>query len=148
MAPQASNPTSDKLLSSSSNPIPGSPTPSLTEVDRIFSHPLEAMLDSQLILNNGASLVGEGEDYPYGAVNVHNTTDVRLDALDGLIYRMHRVRTFASPIKGLTGDILPRTDTSKSVTKLAYGRKPVYGWHPSNSEDDQRRLIGHWCGDA
>ncbi|OJA16934.1 hypothetical protein AZE42_09519 [Rhizopogon vesiculosus] len=73
--------------------------------------------------------------------------DVRLDALGGLIYRMHRFRTCASPIKGLTGDILPRTGTSKSVTKLAYGRKPVYGWHPSNYEDEQGRL-GHWCGDA
>ncbi|OJA08833.1 hypothetical protein AZE42_08940 [Rhizopogon vesiculosus] len=148
MAPRALNPTSDKLSSPSSNPISRSPTPSLTEVDRIFSHPLEAMLDSQLILNNGAPLVGEGEDYPYGAVNVHNTTDVRLDAHDGLVYKMHRFRTCASPIKGLAGDILPRTDTGKSVMKLACGRKPVYGWQPSNSEDDQGRLIGHWCGDA
>ncbi|OAX36335.1 hypothetical protein K503DRAFT_772628 [Rhizopogon vinicolor AM-OR11-026] len=37
-------------------------TPFLTEVDRIFDH---------LILNNGKPLVGEGEDCPYGAVEVH-----------------------------------------------------------------------------
>ncbi|OAX35456.1 hypothetical protein K503DRAFT_773452 [Rhizopogon vinicolor AM-OR11-026] len=104
----SSNSTSDKLSSPSSNHILRSLTPSLTEVDRIFSHPLEAMLDSQLILNNGAPLVGEGEDYPYGAVKVHNTTDFRLDALDGLIYRIHRFRMCASRITGLTSDILVR----------------------------------------
>ncbi|OJA16764.1 hypothetical protein AZE42_10376 [Rhizopogon vesiculosus] len=127
----SSNSTSDKLSSPSSHPILSSLTPSLTEVDRIFDHPLEAMLDPQLILNNGEPLVGEGEDWPYGAGEVHNTTDVRFDAYDGLIYRMHRFRTCASPIKGLTADILT------SVAELAYGRKPVYGQHPSNSEDDQ-----------
>ncbi|OJA09509.1 hypothetical protein AZE42_12806 [Rhizopogon vesiculosus] len=60
----SSNPTSDKLSSPSSNPILRSLTPSLTEVDHIFSYPLEAMLDPQLILNNGEPLVGDGEGYP------------------------------------------------------------------------------------
>lgn len=154
------------------HPVLRSLTPSLTEVDRIFDHPLEAMLDPQLLLSNEELLVGEGEDWPYGAGEVHvsypllsihvfgampiptrlpvmmtlrgvslifcsvrlhvamqgssllfaspnhfsqsnlltsqNTTDVRLDGLDGLIYRMHRFRTCASPIKGLTADILVR----------------------------------------
>ncbi|OJA19092.1 hypothetical protein AZE42_13749 [Rhizopogon vesiculosus] len=35
-----------------------------------------------------------------------------------------------------------------SAAKLAYGRKPIYGWHPSNSEEDQgeayRVLAGKW----
>ncbi|OAX34496.1 hypothetical protein K503DRAFT_698631 [Rhizopogon vinicolor AM-OR11-026] len=119
------------VVALSSHPILSSLTPSLTEVDRIFDHPLEAMLDPQLILNNGELLVGEGEDWPYGDGEVYNTTDVRFDAYDGLLYRMHRFRTCASPIKGLTADILI------SVAELAYGRTPVYGQHPSNSEDDQ-----------
>ena len=46
-------------------------TPSLTEVDRIFDHPLEAMLDPELLLNNAEPLVGEGEDWPYGARELH-----------------------------------------------------------------------------
>src|SRR5258708_5644459 len=100
---------------------------------------------------------------PIFLLTLQNTTDVTLDALDGLIYRMHRFRTCASPIKSLADDILVRyirfllaslsrsshvsqelmiTDATYahqqiSVTKLAYGREPVYGWHPSNSEDDQ-----------
>ncbi|OJA16849.1 hypothetical protein AZE42_13569 [Rhizopogon vesiculosus] len=52
---------------------------------------------------------------------------------NGLIYGMYRFRTYASPIKGLPAGILI------SVVKLAYGWKPVRGWHPSNSEDDQGR---------
>ncbi|KAG1821529.1 NUDIX hydrolase domain-like protein [Suillus subaureus] len=112
---------------SSSHPILTSLTPSLTEVDRIFDHPLEAMLDPRLLLNKGESLVDVGEDWPYGAGDVYNPSDVRLDAFDGLIYRMHRFRTCASPIKGLTADILI------SVAELAYGRKPVYGRYPSDS---------------
>ncbi|KAJ8587814.1 hypothetical protein M405DRAFT_741309, partial [Rhizopogon salebrosus TDB-379] len=83
-------------------------TPSLTEVDRIFDHPVEAVLDPQLLLKNGELLVGEGEDWPYNARELHNTTDFRPEALDGLIYSMHRSRTCASPIKGLTTDILVR----------------------------------------
>ncbi|KAG2030434.1 NUDIX hydrolase domain-like protein [Suillus americanus] len=111
----------------SSHPILTSLTPSLTEVDRIFDHPLEAMLDPRLLLNKGESLVDVGEDWPYDAGDVHNPSDVRLDAFDGLIYRMHRFRTCASPIKGLTADILI------SVAELAYGRKPVYARYPSDS---------------
>jgi hypothetical protein len=36
------------------------------------------------------------------------TTDIRLDALDGLIYSIHRFRMCVSPVKGLTADILVR----------------------------------------
>ncbi|KAJ8595621.1 hypothetical protein M405DRAFT_331034 [Rhizopogon salebrosus TDB-379] len=69
------------------------------------------------------------------------TTDVRLDALDGLIYSMHRFRTCASHIKGLTANILI------SVAELANGWKRVYGRHPSNfgsgHEDNEGRLTNH-----
>ncbi|KAJ8588806.1 hypothetical protein M405DRAFT_881960 [Rhizopogon salebrosus TDB-379] len=67
---------------------------------------LEPMLDPQLLLNNGGLLLGEGGDWPYNAAELHNTIDVRLKALDGFIYRMHRFGTCASSIKGLTADIL------------------------------------------
>ena len=63
-----SDATSDTL---SSHPVLGSLTPSLTEVDRIFDHPLEAMLDPQLLLDNREPLVGEGEDWPYSAEELH-----------------------------------------------------------------------------
>jgi coenzyme A diphosphatase NUDT7 len=78
------------------------------------------------------------------------TTDTRLHALDGLIYSIHRFRMCASPIKGLTVDVLVRficfvlslpldhdliraiTPAQIPVAELAYGRKRIYGWHPSN----------------
>lgn len=138
LPPVASSPSSLTLDSSPnaslntppntfSHPILTSLTPSPTEVDRIFDHPLEAMLDPRLLLNKGESLVDVGEDWPYSAGDVYNPSDVRPDAFDGLVYRMHRFRTCASPIKGLTADILI------SVAELAYGRKPVYGRYPSDS---------------
>jgi coenzyme A diphosphatase NUDT7 len=43
--------TSNTLSSPSSRSILKSLTPSLTEVDRIFDHPVEAVLDPQLLLN-------------------------------------------------------------------------------------------------
>lgn len=123
----SSNASPNTPPNTSSHPILTSLTPSLTEVDKIFDHPLEAILDPRLLLNKGESLVDVGEDWPYGAGDVYNPSDVRLDAFDGLIYRMHRFRTCASPIKGLTADILI------SVAELAYGRKPVYGRYPPDS---------------
>ncbi|KAG0692068.1 hypothetical protein DFH29DRAFT_1009454 [Suillus ampliporus] len=123
----ASNASPNTPSSPFSHPTLKSLTPSLTEVDRIFDHPLEAMLDPHLLLNKGESLVDEGEDWPYGAGELYNTSDVRLNAFDGAIYRMHRFRTCASPIKGLTADILI------SVAELAYGRKLVYARYPSDS---------------
>lgn len=123
----SSNASANTPPNTSSHPILTSLTPSLTEVDRIFDHPLEAILDPRLLLNKGEPLVDVGEDWPYGAGDVYNPSDVRLDAFDGLIYRMHRFRTCASPIKGLTADILI------TVAELAYGHKPVYGRYPSDS---------------
>ncbi|KAG1740396.1 NUDIX hydrolase domain-like protein, partial [Suillus occidentalis] len=121
-----SNASSNIPPNTSSHPVLSSLTPSLTEVDRIFDHPLEAMLDPRLLLSKGEPLVDVGEDWPYGAGDVYHPSDVRLDAFDGLIYRMHRFRTCASPIKGLTADILI------TVAELAYGHKPIYGRYPSD----------------
>ncbi|OJA11500.1 hypothetical protein AZE42_12863 [Rhizopogon vesiculosus] len=116
-----SNPTSNKLSSPSSNPILRSLTPSLTEVDHIFDHPLEAMPDPQFILNNRESLGV--------SLNITQRTFASTHLTDSSI--RCTVSKRASPIKGRTADILI------SVAKLAYGRKHVYRWYPSNSEDDQ-----------
>ncbi|KAJ3480527.1 hypothetical protein NLJ89_g12274 [Agrocybe chaxingu] len=40
--------------------------------------------------------------------------------LGGTTYRMHRFRSSASPVKGLTSDILIKT------AEIAYGRPPNY----------------------
>ena len=94
------------------------------EVSHIFSHPLEAILDPALV--NRETLVPIGsDDWPYQSdVYVwfffwpsfclcvfsqefgQNTSDSVVSMLNNMTYRMHRFRTSASPIKGLTADIL------------------------------------------
>ncbi|KAJ8584163.1 hypothetical protein M405DRAFT_845344 [Rhizopogon salebrosus TDB-379] len=49
---------------------------------------------------------GAGGCRSYSAGELHNTTDVRPEALDTLICRVHHFRTCAFPIKELTADIL------------------------------------------
>lgn len=67
----SSNASSNTPPNTSSHPVLSSLTPSLTEVDRIFDHPLEAMLDPRLLLSKGEPLVDVGEDWPYGAGDVY-----------------------------------------------------------------------------
>lgn len=96
------------------------------EVDHIFDHPLEALLDPELARKE--KLVPRGsEHWPYeeelhvrshppgscmcmGAhkifVYMQNTSDTQVSWLG--VYRMHRFRSTASPVKGLTTDILVR----------------------------------------
>lgn len=96
------------------------------EVDHIFDHPLEALLDPELARKE--KLVPRGsEHWPYeeelhvrsrllgssicmGAhkifVCMQNTSDNQVSWLG--VYRMHRFRSTASPVKGLTTDILVR----------------------------------------
>ena len=95
--------------------------PNEGEVDAIFEHPLEAILDPSHV--NGLLLAEKGsEDWPYEeelyvrlysfiscllhdiSLLSQNTTD--RDWLAGTPYRMHRFRSVASPVKGLTADIL------------------------------------------
>lgn len=93
--------------------------PSEGEVSRIFTHPLEALLDPQLSQHE-ASLVAIGsEDWPY-STTYYNTSDSAVAMLGNTVYRMHRFRTVASPIKGLTSDILIKT------AEAAYGQPTVY----------------------
>ncbi|KAJ4493048.1 hypothetical protein C8J55DRAFT_556020 [Lentinula edodes] len=118
-------------VSSSASPPPSHTyilTPTLTlqanptEVDRIFTHPLESILDpfSPQSTLSSRNLAEKGsEDWPYEeelynytdrlypqlSPNHNNNTDTT-DNIPSSIYRMHRFRSVASPIKGLTAEIL------------------------------------------
>ena len=95
------------------------------EVSHIFSHPLEAILDPTLVDRETLVAIGS-DDWPYQSdVYVRffyksfllylcvlsrefgqNTSDSVVQMFNNTTYRMHRFRTSASPIKGLTADIL------------------------------------------
>ncbi|KAJ6582966.1 NUDIX hydrolase domain-like protein [Mycena vulgaris] len=88
------------------------------EVAHIFSHPLEAILDPAMARKE--ALVSPGsEDWIYDT-ELHSTTDSVVAILGDAMYRMHRFRSAASPIKGLTADILIH------VAEIAFGRSPEY----------------------
>ncbi|KZP27423.1 hypothetical protein FIBSPDRAFT_948689 [Athelia psychrophila] len=94
------------------------------EVDLIFSHPLEALLDP-LLASAEPDLVPIGSvDWPYD-VEYHNSSDASLPWC-ALTYRMHRFRSAASPIKGMTSDVLIRT------AEIAYAKGPAYQRWPTN----------------
>ncbi|KAF8969239.1 NUDIX hydrolase domain-like protein [Flammula alnicola] len=88
------------------------------EVSHIFSHPLEAILDPSLAKRGPLVAVGR-EDWPYES-DVYNTSDSVVQMLGNTTYRMHRFRSSASPIKGLTADILIKT------AEIAYARPTIY----------------------
>ncbi|KAH9988992.1 NUDIX hydrolase domain-like protein, partial [Russula vinacea] len=98
------------------------------EVACIFDHPLEAMLEPELLLKRegararGACACAAGsDDWPY-ETELHNFTDV---PWLGSMYRMHRFRSTASPVKGLTADIL------LASAGIAYARESVFQrWGP------------------
>jgi len=88
------------------------------EVDHIFDHPLEALLDPTLASKEPLVAIGS-EDWPY-EVEYHNSSDTPLPWLGDVVYRMHRFRSMASPVKGLTADILIK------AAEIAYGEDPTY----------------------
>ncbi|KAF8485813.1 NUDIX hydrolase domain-like protein [Russula ochroleuca] len=90
------------------------------EVACIFDHPLEAVLEPELL--EALALVPRGsDDWPYEA-ELHNFTDA---PWLGSMYRLHRFRSTASPVKGLTADILLAT------AGIAYARESVFPrWGP------------------
>lgn len=120
--------------------------PCVEEVDHIFDHPLEAILDPSLmaaaVATDEEPLVVKGtkhwpypQDFYVSPVLVldrsaprekcyrlsfspvkQNTSDVVAVAYDDILYRMHRFRTCASPIKGLTADILVSTSFPLPLT--------------------------------
>ncbi|KDQ59380.1 hypothetical protein JAAARDRAFT_33749 [Jaapia argillacea MUCL 33604] len=89
-----------------------------SEVDGIFDHPLEALLDPSLV-DKEILVPKGGELWPY-ETDLHSTSDAQYEFLGGASYRMHRFRSTASPVKGLTAEILT------TAAEIAYGRKPVY----------------------
>ncbi|KAF6754502.1 NUDIX hydrolase [Ephemerocybe angulata] len=104
------------------------------EVAKIFSHPLEAILDPSISLKEPLSAIGS-EDWPYEDTEVYNTSDHIVEALGNSIYRMHRFRTSASPVKGLTADILTKT------AEIAYGKPTVYSRYAPNQPTDYGSII-------
>ncbi|KAF5392306.1 hypothetical protein D9757_001567 [Collybiopsis confluens] len=100
------------------------------EVDCIFTHPLEAFLDPTLLADptflSGDSETRdsiklapkESEDWPYEE-EYYTSTDRVQPELGNTVYRMHRFRSTASPIKGLTAEILMR------VATIAYNKPPA-----------------------
>ncbi|KAF9223605.1 hypothetical protein BS17DRAFT_753464 [Gyrodon lividus] len=98
--------------------------PCVGEVDHIFNHPLEAVLDPPF--SGKEALVPRGsEDWPY-AEEFHNVTDqtIKVDETETVLYRHHRLRSCASPVKGLTADILI------CVAGVAYDKTTTYERHP------------------
>ncbi|KAF7360165.1 Nudix hydrolase domain-containing protein [Mycena venus] len=88
------------------------------EVAQIFSHPLEAILDPTLARKE--PLVSSGtEDWIYDT-ELHSTTDSIVAILNNTNYRMHRFRSCATPIKGLTADMLIH------VAEIAFDRPTEY----------------------
>ncbi|KAF8802511.1 hypothetical protein BYT27DRAFT_7112384 [Phlegmacium glaucopus] len=90
------------------------------EVSHIFSHPLEAILDPTLVNRETLVAIGSG-DWPYES-DVYNTSDSAVQMPGNTAYRMHRFRTSASPIKGLTADILIKTAEIAYATSTMYER--------------------------
>ncbi|KAF8588897.1 hypothetical protein K439DRAFT_1334285 [Ramaria rubella] len=91
-------------------------TPSPEEVDHIFDHPLEAILDPNLAANEPLSLKGEA-NWPY-TTDFYSTSDSTNTIVR--TYRMHRFRSCYTPVKGLTADILI------AVAQIAYNRETSY----------------------
>lgn len=91
---------------------------SVHEVEALFFHRLDALLDPSVALTSGIGLAEKGSsNWPYED-DAYNTSDS--DWLYGHQYRMHRFRTTHSPVKGLTSDILILT------AQIAYDRPPTY----------------------
>ncbi|KAH7884560.1 NUDIX hydrolase domain-like protein [Phlebopus sp. FC_14] len=107
--------------------------PCIGEVDHIFSHPLEAILDPQLARKE--PLVPMGSEHWLYDQELYNTSDSVIEAMDNLVYRMHRFRSSASPIKGLTADILIL------VAEIAYQKRTTYERYPAGEAGSTVRLV-------
>ncbi|KAF8134861.1 NUDIX hydrolase domain-like protein [Boletus edulis] len=98
--------------------------PCVGEVDHIFNHPLEAVLDPSLATKEPL-VPKESDNWPY-TEEFHNVTDqvVQIDATETVFYRHHRFRSCASAVKGLTADILIY------VAGIVYDKTTTYERHP------------------
>lgn len=102
------------------------------EVAHIFTHPLPAILNP--IFMDGQPLVPKGsDDWPFSE-EYHRCTDEILPSLNNLTYRYHRFRSSASPVTGLTADVLIK------VAQIAYGEAPSYEHNPPGQTKDMSEL--------
>lgn len=108
-------------------------TASEGEVSRIFSHPLEALLDPMIVKDD--ALAAFGSDDWFYENELHNTTDSLVPLLGNSPYRMHRFRSTASPVKGLTSDILI------SIAQLAFDKPPTYERYAHGQPHGFREVI-------
>ncbi|KAI0709890.1 NUDIX hydrolase domain-like protein [Earliella scabrosa] len=92
--------------------------PAVGEVERIFDHPLEAILEPSLASKENLAAKGSA-DWVYED-DFHCTSDIDLPWLANSTYRMHRFRSSAFAIKGLTSDILIAT------AEIAYDKATTY----------------------
>ncbi|KZT06133.1 uncharacterized protein LAESUDRAFT_759659 [Laetiporus sulphureus 93-53] len=88
------------------------------EVEHIFNHPLEALLEPEIVRKEPLAEKGS-VDWPYEE-ELHNSDDRRLTFLGDASYRMHRFRSSASPVKGLTAEILMTT------AEIAYAKPTAF----------------------
>ncbi|KAB5596179.1 Nudix hydrolase 11 [Ceratobasidium theobromae] len=92
------------------------------EVDEIWEHPLEAVLSPELVCQPNLltrELAEKGtEGWPYES-DIYEPYD--REWMRGTHYRMHRFRSVAVPVKGLTADILIHT------AEIVYKRQPQFG---------------------
>ncbi|KAF8604195.1 hypothetical protein BDV93DRAFT_441255, partial [Ceratobasidium sp. AG-I] len=95
--------------------------PNEGEVDQIWDHPLEAVLSPNLVLRPGVlsgPLAEKGtEGWPYES-EVYEPYD--REWMRDTHYRMHRFRSVAVPVKGLTADILIH------AAEIVYKRDPEF----------------------
>ncbi|KAF5382096.1 hypothetical protein D9615_004219 [Tricholomella constricta] len=101
----------------------------VNEVACIFTHPLRAVLDPGIAKDEPLA-EGGTEDWPYKE-EYYNTSDSVVPILGNTVYRMHRFRSAASPIKGLTADILMKTaqiafDTCPTYERYASGQLQTF----------------------
>ncbi|TFK38078.1 NUDIX hydrolase domain-like protein [Crucibulum laeve] len=109
--------------------------PNEGEVDRIFSYPLEGVLDPNLAREESELVPLGSEDWPFEE-EFHNWSDYIVSKLGNTTYRMHRFRTCASNINGLTADILTAT------AEIAYAKTTVYERYAPDQPRDYKTVLG------
>ncbi|KAI0704969.1 NUDIX hydrolase domain-like protein [Cytidiella melzeri] len=94
--------------------------PSEGEVDIIFDHPLEAILEPSL--SAPEPLVPPNSEHWPSEIEYYNYADSQWSWMGGSTYRLHRFRSATAAIKGLTADVLILT------AFIAYDQQPSFEW--------------------
>ncbi|KAF9527106.1 NUDIX hydrolase domain-like protein [Crepidotus variabilis] len=108
------------------------------EVEHIFTHSLEAFLDPNLAQTHQSNLVDQGSGYWPFESKYHYFRDYDVKRLGGTLYRYHQFRSSASPVTGLTADILLET------AGICFGREPQFErWAPTQLRTYEEVAKGH-----